>query len=176
MGDRLRAHHCRPAAEICPRRERGFLTNGFKDETIVPTMAQTKAPAISWLLAGNKAKDLSQAAREGVSPRALERLAETGGLSRQELASALGVSIRTLDRHKQKGSRLGASESDRAVRLAHVLNHAFDVFGNRESVADWLHGKIRALGHRRPVEFLDTHAGITEVDHILGRIDHGIIG
>ncbi|MDQ6767030.1 MAG: DUF2384 domain-containing protein [Candidatus Eremiobacteraeota bacterium] len=101
------------------------------------------------------------------------RLAELGGLNSEQLAAALGISKRTLDRKKGK-SRLNAVESDRAVRLARVLTLALEVFGNQKNTTiAWLHDPIVALGGRAPVEFLDTDEGLRRIEQVVLQLDYG---
>ncbi len=117
--------------------------------------------------------DWVDATRRGLPTRSATRLAEAGGLSVNQLAAALGISTRTLARKKAK-SRLSSVESDRAVRLARVLALALEVFDNeRVRAIAWLHDPIVALGGKAPVEFLDTDAGLRQIERILMRLDYG---
>jgi putative toxin-antitoxin system antitoxin component (TIGR02293 family) len=117
--------------------------------------------------------NLIEVTRKGLPAISALRLAETGGLSSEQLAAALGVSKRTLARKRGK-SRLNAVESDRAVRLARVLTLALEVFGNQKNATvAWLHEPIVGLGGKAPVEFLDTDEGLRRIEQVLMQLDYG---
>jgi putative toxin-antitoxin system antitoxin component (TIGR02293 family) len=117
--------------------------------------------------------DVVGATRKGFPSRSVDKLAASGGLTDIQLARVLGVSSRTLARIRSKPKgKLGAVESDRAIRLARVLAGARDVFGTDDKMRAWLHSPILALGGKAPVEFLDTDAGLRRVEDVLGQIDY----
>jgi putative toxin-antitoxin system antitoxin component (TIGR02293 family) len=61
-------------------------------------------------------------------------------------------------------------------RIARVAAQAFAVFGSEEKAAVWLRRPNRALNGDLPVHLLDTDVGARQVEDILGRIEHGIVG
>jgi putative toxin-antitoxin system antitoxin component (TIGR02293 family) len=77
---------------------------------------------------------------------------------------------------RKERKRLSPAESDRLYRLARVLQHANRVFETPEGSADWLHTPNAALGDQQPVTLLDTDIGVAQVDEVIGRIEHGIVG
>jgi putative toxin-antitoxin system antitoxin component (TIGR02293 family) len=79
-----------------------------------------------------------------------------------------------LRRKDQK--RLSPDESDRLYRLARVLAHANRVFEDPDESADWIHTPNTSLGKQQPLTLLDTDIGVQQVDQVLGRIEHGIVG
>lgn len=111
--------------------------------------------------------------REGLPIPAMDRTAQTLGLSAEETSLALGIPPRTLAR-RRKDKYLKPHESDRLYRLALLAAHALHVFDDEEQAAGWFHDAIPALGGQTPVSLLDTEAGIRLVDAELGRIEHGI--
>jgi uncharacterized protein (DUF2384 family) len=42
--------------------------------------------------------------------------------------------------------------------------------------ADWIHAPNPSLGKQQPLTLLDTDIGVQQVDQVLGRIEHGIVG
>ena len=42
--------------------------------------------------------------------------------------------------------------------------------------ADWIQTPNAALGKQQPLTLLDTDIGVQQVDQVLGRIEHGIVG
>jgi putative toxin-antitoxin system antitoxin component (TIGR02293 family) len=113
--------------------------------------------------------------KRGLPYRALESVRKRLGLSVPETATVLHMPLRTLARRKQ-GRKLDAHESDRLYRLARVAAHAFAVFGTEDKAATWLRRPNRSLHGETPIHLLDTDVGARQVEEILGRLEHGIIG
>lgn len=111
--------------------------------------------------------------RTGLPYRAVEQLREEMGLSLGELAEALSISTRTLNRRKQSES-LNSEESDRVFRIARVYAHALAVLESSERAANWFKKSNRALGGRIPLEMFDTDVGAEMVDDVLTRIEYGV--
>lgn len=113
--------------------------------------------------------------KRGLPYRSLESLRERLGLSVPETASVLQMPARTLARRRQS-RRLDADESDRLYRVARVAAQAYAVFGSEERAAEWLRRPNRALGGELPVHLLDTDVGARQVEDVLGRLAHGVVG
>ena len=94
------------------------------------------------------------------------------GIDIAELASALDLSPRSLQRRRSSG-RLARYESDRLYRLARIVAIANDFLGDRERALRWLKRPNRALGGIAPVEAIDTELGARQVENVLGRIAYG---
>src|ERR1700690_879434 len=65
-------------------------------------------------------RDMREAIREGFPPAVVEELMRASGLTLKELASALDLSPRILQRRRRSG-RLARYESDRLYRLAPIV-------------------------------------------------------
>jgi putative toxin-antitoxin system antitoxin component (TIGR02293 family) len=113
--------------------------------------------------------------RAGLPYASLAALAAGFRLEALDAVSILRIPERTLARRK-KEKRLSAEESDRLVRLARIAALAEDVLGTREAAALWLAAENRALGRRTPLSELDTDLGAEEVEGVLLRLAHGIVG
>lgn len=116
--------------------------------------------------------DLGEAIREGFPPGVVEKLMQASGLTLKELADALDLSPRSLQRRRRTG-RLARYESDRLYRLARIVAIANDYLGSHERVLRWLKRPNRALGGLAPVAAIDTELGARQVENILGRIAYG---
>lgn len=140
------------------------------------------AQAISAVLGGRKTlkrkieteTDLRDMTREGLPVQTLPFLAEGLAVERKTLAQILGISDRTLSRRLASDLRLTLDESDRIIRVARVVAHALDTFGQKDKASRWMQKPNRALQGLTPLSLLDTDAGIRQVDTILGRIDYGL--
>ena len=117
-------------------------------------------------------RDLRDAIRQGFRPAVVEELMRASGLTLKELAAALDLSPRSLQRRRSSG-RLARHESDRLYRLARIIAIANEYLGNRERALRWLKHPNRALGGVAPVAAIDTELGARQVEGILGRIAYG---
>jgi putative toxin-antitoxin system antitoxin component (TIGR02293 family) len=117
-------------------------------------------------------RDLSDAIREGFPHAVIDQLMRMSGLTLKELAQALDLSARSLQRRRRSG-RLAHFESDRLYRLARILALARESFGDTHATARWLKHANRALGGTAPIALIDTEAGARQVENILGRIAYG---
>jgi putative toxin-antitoxin system antitoxin component (TIGR02293 family) len=117
-------------------------------------------------------RDLCEAIRRGFRPAVVEELMRASGLTLKELASALDLSPRSLQRRRRSG-KLAGYESDRLYRLARLVAIATESLGSLERAQRWLKRPNRALGGIAPVSVIDTEPGARRVENILGRIAFG---
>jgi putative toxin-antitoxin system antitoxin component (TIGR02293 family) len=120
-------------------------------------------------------EDLAERVRQGLPFAALDAVMERYEISRNVLCTILHLSPRNFLRRKDQ-MRLSPDESDRLYRLARVIAHANRVFEDPEESADWIRSPNVALGKQPPLTLLDTDIGVQQVDQVLGRIEHGIVG
>ncbi len=116
--------------------------------------------------------ELREAIREGFPPAVVANLMRASGLTLKELAGALDLSPRSLQRRRRSG-RLARFESDRLYRLARLMAIAGDCLGDAERARRWLKRPNRALGGLAPVAAIDTELGARQVENLLGRIAYG---
>jgi len=117
-------------------------------------------------------RELREAIRDGFPPAVVEELMRASGLTLKELASALDLSTRSLQRRRRTG-RLARYESDRLYRLARIVALANEYLGDHGRATRWLKHPNRALGGLAPVAAIDTELGARQVENILGRIAYG---
>jgi putative toxin-antitoxin system antitoxin component (TIGR02293 family) len=109
----------------------------------------------------------------GISKSEFEKVKKETGLDYEILSHILRVTKATL--HNKKGdSKFNAVVSERLLLLAEIYVYGIEVFGEKERFNRWLVSNIRALGGRRPIDYLQTLHGITEIKHLIGRIDYGV--
>jgi len=112
--------------------------------------------------------------QRGLSYSAFERFQRNTELPYRLLAKIIEIPERTLARRKDAG-RFEPDESDRLARTSRVFARAIELFeGNAAEAREWLTSSVRALGGRTPLEFASTDVGAIEVDHLIGRLEHGI--
>jgi putative toxin-antitoxin system antitoxin component (TIGR02293 family) len=115
---------------------------------------------------------MRQAIRDGFPPAVVERLMHASGLTLKELAAALDLSPRSLQR-RRAGGKLARYESDRLYRLARLVAIATEYLGDPDRARLWLKRPNRALGGLAPISAIDTELGARQVENILGRIAYG---
>jgi len=120
-------------------------------------------------------EDLAVLVRDGLPFRTAAAVMERYEISRDQLCTILHLSARNFLRRREQ-KRLSPDESDRLYRLARVIAHANRVFEDPEESADWIQSPNAALGKQQPLNLLDTDIGVQQVDQVLGRIEHGIVG
>ncbi len=118
--------------------------------------------------------DLETLTREGLPSQILPRLAQELSMERAEVARIVGISPRTLSRRLGVQGRFSPDESDRIMRFARVLARARTTLGNVAKASHWLQTPNRVLQGRKPVELLDTDAGVQSVEMLLGWIAYGV--
>jgi putative toxin-antitoxin system antitoxin component (TIGR02293 family) len=116
--------------------------------------------------------DVQDAIREGFRPAVVAGVMHSADISLKQLAAALDLSERSLQRRKGEG-RLSPAESDRIYRLARIVALAKQYLGEEALAHRWLKRPNRALGGKTPLEVLDTEPGARMVEGVLGRIAYG---
>lgn len=117
-------------------------------------------------------RELRDAIREGFPPVVVKNLMQASGLTLKQIAGALDLSPRSLQRRGGSG-KLARFESDRLYRLARIVAIAREFLGDRERAVRWLQAPNRALGGIAPLSAIDTELGARQVENILGRIAYG---
>jgi putative toxin-antitoxin system antitoxin component (TIGR02293 family) len=98
-----------------------------------------------------------------------------------EVSTALGMSLRTLQRHRsepdalldvQQSGRLDVQQSGRAWTFAEILAKATHVLGSQDEAEQWLRRPAIGLDQQRPIDLLTTPAGVKLVEDYLGRLEY----
>jgi putative toxin-antitoxin system antitoxin component (TIGR02293 family) len=106
----------------------------------------------------------------GLGRDAFDRLKLVAGLTAEELGRTISVPMRTLARRDV----FKPDESERLLRVAGCFQKSLDVLGDLQKARRWFSSPKRALGDRTPLELCDTGPGAESVEHLLGRIEHGV--
>lgn len=92
-----------------------------------------------------------------------------------EASEALGMSVRTLQRHKAAPvERLDVQQSGRAWKFAEILAKATRVLGSQDEAEHWLKRPAIGLNQERPLDLLTTPAGVKLVEDYLGRLEYSV--
>lgn len=118
--------------------------------------------------------DIIRFGNQGITKGSLNRLAAHIGMSRKSLAEDIfDISIKTLERKDIK-SRLDKKISSHAVEIARIVQHAYEVFRDKEKVKLWIIRENKALNNLKPIQLFDTLTGLNMVNDVLGRIEEGV--
>ncbi len=94
-------------------------------------------------------------------------------LTVEDITDVLGSSLRTISRKERGRNTLSPTEADRAYRLARVADLAVESIGDAKRATAWLSTPSTYLGHRTPLQMLDTELGTMYVEQSLAAIAHG---
>lgn len=96
-------------------------------------------------------------------------------LTEDDLVAVLGISARTLRRHRDTPKKpMPADLASRAWLFAETLARACDVFGGQEEAERWMSAPAIGLDGQRPVNLLRTLQGAELVNDFLGRLEYGV--
>ena len=95
--------------------------------------------------------------------------------AKDSLGKAVGMSLRTYQRHQGATARaLSAEQSGRAWKFAEILSRATAIFGSQEDAEHWLERPAIGLEQRKPIDLLSTPAGVEMVEDHLTRLEYGV--
>ncbi len=112
-------------------------------------------------------------ASKGITKSDFLALAAEMGLNLTQITALLPVSRRTVEKVKDK-ELLSPEVSDRVLQLYALFGHGRVVFGSTDLFTQWLHSPVLALGDKPPYDFINNDTGISMVNDLLGRIEHGV--
>lgn len=143
-------------------------SSGRAEEPLILYQAQVKSPFSFWDLA-----TAAQRISEGLSTYFLEVIRQDLQLSNSELAYVVSISQRTLARRK-KELRLSSDESERAYRIARLIEIATNILGSKEEAQRWMKEYNFALGNQKPLDLIRTEPGAQLVERVLHQIEYGL--
>lgn len=124
------------------------------------------------------AMDAHEVLLKGLPTGALLHLVSEVGFLQHEgaLQKAIGLSLRTLQRHKAGSGPqvLSVEQSNRTWRFAEIFAHAIDVMGAEDAAEAWMNSPAIGLSNRKPVDLLATSAGVEAVEEYLTRLEYGV--
>jgi len=149
-------------------------TAAIRTTTLPRRSPSAAGPAISAIAEGASQKALIQLIKNGLAFSTLESLSLTTGQTLPELASRVGIPLRTLARRRSAG-KLSMEESERVVRLAGLYEKAAELFnGDVAGARQWMSQPKKALGGESPLDYAATEIGAREVENLIGRLEHGV--
>jgi putative toxin-antitoxin system antitoxin component (TIGR02293 family) len=117
----------------------------------------------------------SKQIRQGLPAYFLHDLAALIGMRPHVLAGILGIKTSARRRWAKYGV-LNLTESDYIYRTAVLMNSALNMFeGDQSALLDWLARPALALGQKTPSELLSTFVGLSMVEALIWRVEHGVV-
>lgn len=107
--------------------------------------------------------------REGLSKKSFENLKQVTGLDSTTLASALGISSKTI----QRKQIFDVIQSEKMYELADLYATGISYFGE-EGFRRWMSRPLFSIGNREPIKLIDVNEGITLLKAEIARLQHGI--
>lgn len=113
--------------------------------------------------------------KRGLPLAEFDTLREVLGDTVEDLARRVGISVATLSRRRQSGAPLDPAHGDRLMRYARLYWLAVQLFdGDAPTAAAWLRRPAPSLAAATPLDFAETETGAREVEHLIGRLEHGV--
>ncbi|MFK7952637.1 MAG: antitoxin Xre/MbcA/ParS toxin-binding domain-containing protein [Ekhidna sp.] len=109
----------------------------------------------------------------GISKSDFLAIVADTGMNLTEFSILLPVSKRTIEKTKDT-DLLSPNVSDRVLQIASLYQHGSSVFGDSQSFKEWLYLPLIALGSKNPIDFMKNDSGISMINDLLGRIEHGV--
>jgi putative toxin-antitoxin system antitoxin component (TIGR02293 family) len=116
--------------------------------------------------------DLALLPEKGLPLKAVDSLKDQG-LTFTEISDIV-ISPRTLKHRKSRKEKLSSVETDKALRVARIVDLADKVFGSRVKALLWLRSIDDRLDNRTPMQMLANESGGRLVESMLWQIDEGI--
>jgi putative toxin-antitoxin system antitoxin component (TIGR02293 family) len=152
-----------------------LVTNAAKNMHAWETaIANSKEPAVTVLASSAMVELEMRIIQGGVLPDAFYKVAGESKIPVADLAKALGMNERTIQRKKKSGELLDEDMSERTFRGLKVWTMAKDTLKGIEDPHEWLWGSIRSLGGAAPISMLGTAVGERRVVGVLEAIEYGV--
>lgn len=103
----------------------------------------------------------------------VEELQHVSGANVRQLCQMLHIPQGSFYGLKRQNSLLTPAQSLRLLRIAQLLHRCYDLFGERDSVLQWLKQPEWDLDGHSPWELLATERGLDEVAALLDRLQRG---
>lgn len=112
--------------------------------------------------------------REGLPAQLIGEIAQRYGLNQQDILEAAGIPRSSAHRYKGLG-RLNREQSNRLYKVIYLLRRAEELFGSAKLAASWMSSPKVFLHNASPLRYLDTEPGFRAVEHLLGRLEDGLV-
>lgn len=112
-------------------------------------------------------------AKDGMPASAFADLLVITGLSKDDLASILGLSYKTIQRYEKENKRFNPLNSEQLAKIIALYQQANEIFSDLNAFNRWLRKPAYGLGNLVPISLLTTSGGIDLIREELIRIEYG---
>lgn len=116
---------------------------------------------------------LFQTISKGLPYKVFEGIRQFTGISDQEWAHILDMSLKSLYRYKQSEKKFKSIHSEKILEVAEASQEGLKFFGSMVSYQQWLHQSSFALGGLKPIDLLSSSYGKDMVVSELQRLQSG---
>ena len=113
-------------------------------------------------------------ASKGIEADVLKNFINYFNVSQETTASLLNISSPTIYRWIKGNKKLDMVYSVKLFEIAELFIYGSRVFESEENFFKWLRLPNTALGGMEPMKLLELPGGVSKVNDIIGRIEHGI--
>lgn len=122
----------------------------------------------------NEDAKLRQQVTNGLPVEVFYMVASWMGVAQVTIREALHIPSSTFLRRKKAG-RFTMKESDRLYSLIDVMARANELFNNdRGAAVEWMTKEVPGLGHKRPIDMLDSHVNTQAILDLMIRLQFGV--
>jgi putative toxin-antitoxin system antitoxin component (TIGR02293 family) len=118
---------------------------------------------------------MSRLVSTGLPVASIRKLGAALGVRPVKVGLLVNINEKTLERRLQSGDRLKPAESERVARLMRIIALATVVLESEDKAREWLRRPLKVLTGKTPLDLTRTEPGAREVEHVLARLEHGII-
>lgn len=102
-----------------------------------------------------------------------KRIADKAPFTLSEWAEILHLSERTLHRYAKDNNAFHGLQIELILLTEKLIDMGNALFG-KEGLKNWVHSPVFSLGNRKPIDHMQSYAGIQEVIQLIGRLQYGI--
>jgi putative toxin-antitoxin system antitoxin component (TIGR02293 family) len=117
---------------------------------------------------------MSRLVSTGLPVASIRKLGAALGVRPVKVGSLVNINEKTLERRLQSADRLKPAESERVARLMRIIALATSVLESEDNAREWLRRPLKVLAGKTPLDLTRTEPGAREVEHVLGRLEHGV--
>jgi len=118
--------------------------------------------------------DFIHIATKGVNIHAVLNFSTYFNISKAATAEMLNISEPTLYRWTKINKTLERNFSIKLFEISNLFLYGIEVFGNKKNFFKWMNLPNTALGGLEPKELIEVPGGVSKVNDVLGRIEHGV--
>jgi len=119
--------------------------------------------------------DFIPLATSGINTIVISNFRKYFDLNLAMTAQMLNVSEPTLYRWTRSSKKLERNYSIKLLEITYLFIRGIDIFKSQEDFFKWLELPNATLGGLEPIDLIEVPGGISKIENILGRIEHGII-